>query len=104
MRAYLIAAQFALMAAPAYAQSAAPFADGDPKLGAAMTAKDCNACHVRRFGDASSAYTRSDRRVTTPAQLRAQIAYCNSQLGTGYFPDEEAHIAAYLNLEYYKFK
>ena len=69
-----------------------------------MTAKDCNGCHLRRFGDVPSAYTRIDRRVNTPAQLKAQIAYCNSQLGTGYFPDEEEHIAAYLDLEYYKFK
>ena len=41
---------------------------------------------------------------TTPAQLKAQIAFCNSQLGTGYFPEEEEHIAAYLDLQYYKFK
>lgn len=84
--------------------AAEPFANGDPKQGAAMTAKDCNACHIRRFGDAPAAYTRLDRRVSTAEQLKAQIAYCNSQLGTGYFPDEEEHIAAYLNLEYYKFR
>jgi len=95
-------AVMALLAATAVAQ--APFAGGDAKQGAAMTTKDCNGCHVRTFGDVSSAYTRIDRRVNTPAQLKAQIAYCNSQLGTGYFPDEEEHIAAYLNLEYYKFK
>ena len=88
----------------ASATAAEPFANGDPKQGAAMTAKDCNACHVRRFGDVPSAYTRLDRRVNTAAQLKAQIAYCNSQLGTAYFPDEEEHIAAYLNLEYYKFR
>ena len=41
--------------------------------------------------------------MNTQAQLKAQITVCNSQLGTGYFPDEEAHIAAYLNQEYYKF-
>lgn len=93
-----------LVAASAAAQAPAPFASGDPKQGAAITAKDCNGCHVRRFGDIPSAYTRLDRRVNTPAQLKAQIAYCNSQLGTGYFPDEEEHIAAYLDLEYYKFK
>ena len=86
------------------ATAAEPFANGDPKQGAAMTAKDCNACHVRRFGDAPSAYTRIDRRVNNAAQLKAQISYCNSQLGTGYFPDEEEHIAAYLNLEFYKFR
>ncbi len=102
--ALLLVLSTAPLAAPAAAQAAAPFADGDPKLGAAMTAKDCDGCHVRRFGNVADAYTRIDRRVNTPAQLKAQIAYCNSQLGTGYFPDEEAHIAAYLNQQYYKFK
>jgi len=81
----------------------APVAEGDPAQGAAMTRKDCDGCHARRFGDVAAAYTRLDRRVNTPAQLKAQIAVCNSQLGTGYFPDEEAHIAAYLNREYYRF-
>ena len=28
----------------------------------------------------------------------------NAQLGTGYFRDEEAHIAAYLNKQYYHFQ
>ena len=93
-----------VVAASAWAQAAAPpVAVGDPAQGAAMTRKDCDGCHVRRFGDVAAAYTRIDRRVNTPAQLKAQIAVCNSQLGTGYFPDEEAHIAAYLDREYYKF-
>ncbi|MET0205262.1 MAG: cytochrome c [Burkholderiaceae bacterium] len=104
MRTRSLSLLLALVAASAAAQTSAPFAGGDPKKGAAMTAKDCNGCHLRRFGDVPSAYTRIDRRVNTPAQLKAQIAYCNSQLGTGYFPDEEEHIAAYLDLEYYKFK
>jgi len=104
MRARPLLLLLALVAATAAAQAPAPFGGGDPKQGAAMAGKDCNACHVRRFGDVTSAYTRIDRRVNTPAQLKAQIAFCNSQLGTGYFPDEEEHIAAYLDLEYYKFK
>ena len=103
MRARPLPVLLALVAATAAAQAPASFAGGDPKQGAAMASKDCNACHVRRFGDTTSAYTRIDRRVNTPAQLKAQIAYCNSQLGTGYFPDEEEHIAVYLNLRYYKF-
>jgi hypothetical protein len=94
----LIAALALALASPARGADA-----GDAKLGQAIVDKDCHACHVRRFGDKDAAYTRLDRRVQTPAQLRAQIAFCNTQLGTGYFPDEEEHIAAYLNLRYYKF-
>ena len=78
--------------ATASAQSPAPFAGGDPKEGAAIVAKDCNGCHVRRFGDVAAAYTRIDRRVNTPAQLKAQIAFCNSQLGSGLFPEDEVTV------------
>jgi len=90
--------------APALAQQPKEFSAGDAKAGAAMVAKDCNACHIRRHGSEEKIYLRADRRVNTPAQLKSQVAVCNSQLGTNYFPDEEDHIAAYLNLQYYKFK
>jgi hypothetical protein len=49
-------------------------------------------------------YLRADRKVRTPEQLMAQVRTCNVQLGTNYFPEEEEHVAAYLNLQYYKFK
>jgi hypothetical protein len=32
------------------------------------------------------------------------VQACNTNLGKGYFPEEEEHIAVYLNLEFYKFK
>ncbi len=77
---------------------------GDAATGATLHEKDCVGCHVRRMGgDGTSMYTRAQRKVTSPAQLDAQIAACNSQLSAGYFPEEEAHIAAFLNLRYYKF-
>ena len=70
-----------------------------------MHVKDCVACHVRRVGgDGTRMYTRIDRKVTTAGKLKAQVAVCNAELSTGYFPEEEEHIAAYLNLRYYKFK
>jgi mono/diheme cytochrome c family protein len=97
----------AAMAAPMPGRAQTPKAQGagDAAKGAAMHEKDCVACHVRRVGgDGTSMYTRADRKATTPAKLKAQIALCNSELGTGYFPEEEEHVAAYLNLQYYKFK
>jgi hypothetical protein len=91
--------------ATASAQQPKPFAGGDPAAGATLHEKDCVACHARRFGgDSTAIYTRADRKSTTPQKLRAQIAYCNAELGTRYFPEEEEHLAAYLNLHYYKFK
>jgi hypothetical protein len=87
----------------ARAQTAGP-RTGDASAGATLHDKDCVGCHVRRVGgDGTSMYTRAERKVTSPAKLDAQIAACNSQLGAGYFPEEEAHIAAYLELRYYKF-
>ena len=105
--AVVASALFALMATCSLALAQAPmaFGKGDATIGAAMHEKDCVACHVRRVGgDGTRMYTRPDRRVNTPAQLKTQIAFCNSQLGTGYFPDEEDHVAAYLNLRHYKLK
>jgi hypothetical protein len=88
---------------PALAAQPKPFEHGDPQQGEILVDKDCHACHVRRFGDKDRIYTRADRRVKSPAQLGAQIAVCNTELGAGYFPEDEEHIAAYLNLRYYKF-
>lgn len=95
---------FCAIAADAAAQSATFFANGDPKRGHELVERDCNGCHVRLVGDADRIYTRDDRRVRTPPQLQAQVAYCNTQLATGYFPDEEEHVAAWLNQRYYRFK
>ncbi len=88
----------------ASAQQPAPFAQGDAKSGHVLADRDCNGCHVERFGNPSAIYTRADRRVTTPAQLLAQVQRCNVELTKGYFPDEEEHVAAYLNSTYYRFK
>ena len=83
----------------------APFKAGNSEAGKALVEKDCVSCHAARFpGDPDKMYTRADHRVKTPAQLLSQVQACNTNLGKGYFPDEEEHIAAYLNLEFYKFK
>jgi cytochrome c5 len=83
----------------------APFSAGKSETGKAMVDRDCVGCHAQRFaGDADQMYKRSDRRVKTPGQLLAQVQGCNVNLGKGYFPEEEEHIAAYLNLEFYRFK
>jgi hypothetical protein len=89
----------------AVAMAPAPFANGNPQLGKPLNDKACVGCHAQRFGgDADRIYFRGERRVRTPAQLLAQVSYCNAELSTGYFPDEEEHIAAYLNKQYYRFE
>ncbi|MGC2520103.1 MAG: hypothetical protein WA373_13490 [Burkholderiales bacterium] len=83
-----------------------PFPKGDPLIGKKLvTENHCAACHAQKFGgDGSRVYTRADRKVTTPQKLAAQITICAAQLNLALFPDDEEHIAAYLNREYYKFK
>ena len=84
---------------------AAPFGEGDPKIGKTLHNKACISCHINMFGgDGSKIYTRPDRKSNTPQQLAARIAGCNANTGAGWFPGDEAHVAAYLNQHYYKFK
>jgi cytochrome c5 len=96
----LLAATFAALAQ----KQPAPFAAGDPKAGKTIVQRDCVSCHAAKFAnDPDRMYTRPDHRVKTPQKLLAQVQACNTNLGKGYFPEEEEHIAAYLNLEFYKF-
>ena len=85
---------------------AEPFAKGDPKVGKALAEKSCNACHISLMGggDGSKIYTRSDRKVKSASQLEGRIRACNANTGAGWFPEEEEHVAAYLNATYYHFK
>lgn len=98
-----LAAAIPLQAAVAMAP--APFANRNPDLGKPLNDEDCVDCHARRFGgEANRVYFRGERRVHTPGQLLSQVSYCSAELGAGYFPDEEEHIAAYLNKQFYRFK
>ena len=93
-----------LAALPYAAQAADPLAGADPAAGKPLVQKDCVGCHEKRFGDAATIYTRPDRRVKTRAQLLAQVQFCNTQLQSNYFPEDEANVAAFLNEQYYKLK
>jgi nitrate/TMAO reductase-like tetraheme cytochrome c subunit len=79
---------------------------GDPAVGEKMvTEKDCAGCHQRLIGgDGSKLYTRSDHKVKNKGQLAAQVSYCSSQLKTGWFPEDEENVVAWLNHRYYNFK
>ncbi len=101
MKSLLIVALL-LAAAPLYA---APFDKGDPKIGKMLVDKSCVSCHISMFGgDGSKIYTRADRKVKNPQQLAARVAACNANTGAKWFPEDEMHVEAYLNQQYYKFK
>ncbi len=88
-----------------HAAVAAPFEKGDAQEGKATHEKQCAGCHIGRFGgDGSKIYTRADRRVKSTASLAQQITTCNAMLGNNLFPEDELHLAAYLNNQFYKFK
>src|SRR5258705_3781870 len=82
-----------------------PALAADPAEGRKLVAEyRCETCHHNKtLGDAKAVYLRKDRKVTSIEKLKAQVALCNSELNLQLFPDEEEHIAAYLNTTYYKF-
>src|SRR5664279_2037959 len=89
----------------AVAMAALPPANGSPAFGKSLNAKDCADCGARRVaGDSVRIYFRGERRVYAPEQLLAQVSYCSPEVGASYFPDEEEHVAAYLNKQNYRFK
>ncbi|MGH8727260.1 MAG: c-type cytochrome [Burkholderiales bacterium] len=82
-----------------------PFEKGDPEAGEKLLNKSCNTCHIKMMGgDGSAIYTRDNRIVKNAQQLLARIATCNANVGTGWFPEDEVDVAAYLNQKYYRFK
>ena len=81
-------------------------ASADAEAGKRLVAeKQCETCHHNKtLGDAKAIYLRKDRKVRTLAQLKAQVALCNSELNLQLFPDEEEQVVAYLDQAYYQFK
>lgn len=79
---------------------AAPDADEGRKL---VQSTKCETCHQEKvYGPVGTVYLRKDRKVTSWPKLKAQVALCNSELNLGLFPEDEEHIAAFLNGAYYK--
>jgi cytochrome c2 len=95
---------FALFAALAALQVQAE--SPDPAQGRKLVAEHrCETCHHNKtMGDAKAIYLRKDRKVTSMEKLKAQVSMCNTELKLQLFPEDEEHIAAYLNETYYKFK
>lgn len=84
--------------------AADPWGDADPKAGQSLHDKQCVACHVRLYGgDGSKMYTRDGRLLSTKLDILQRVAACNSQVHAGWFPDDEAAVAAWLNQRYYQF-
>lgn len=101
MRLFILLA-LSCVALPVLANS---FPNGDAKIGKTLHDKSCLSCHVSMVGgDGSAIYSRQERKVKTPEQLKARIRACNTNAGANWFPEEENHVGAYLNHQYYHFK
>lgn len=79
-------------------QSMADSGKGDPKIGKQLEGQHCSRCHD------DSVYNKPGSKIKNSNALLARVRACNANTSAGLFPDEEAHIAAYLNLNYYHFK
>ncbi len=87
-----------LLAGHAMADTKAADTKGDPKIGKMLVSQKCSRCHD------DSVYSRPDHMIKSYDALVSRIRACNTNTNAGLFPDDEAHIAAYLNLTYYHFK
>jgi hypothetical protein len=95
----------AIPAHAAVAMAATHVVNGNPQLGKPLDDRDCADCRTQHVsGDGAKIYFRNERRASAPDQLLAQVSYCSPEIGAIYFPDEEEHVAAYLNKQYYRFK
>lgn len=90
----------ALLASPA------AIAAGDPAVGQKLVqAKGCELCHERQpLHGAKAIYLRSNRKVHSLEELRAQVSACNHGLHLGLSPYEERDVVAYLDRDYYRFR
>lgn len=62
------------------------------------TDANCETCHDDSF------YQRDGRKVHNLAALQAYVEGCNTNLDVGWFPDEVADVAAWMNAAFYRFE
>jgi len=81
-----------------------PWGQVDLKVAPELHQKSCVACHARMYGgDGSKMYSRDGRMLSNKLELLQRVAACNAQVSAGWFPEEEASVAAWLNQHYYRF-
>ena len=85
---------------------AAAFPKGDYKAGKLLFDQaKCGACHTSMMGgDGNRLFTRPDRKINSADALFKQVQFCAAQVGAQWFADDEQHVGAYLNQQFYKFQ
>ena len=103
MKSTVFAALVALL--PLAAQAEQPWGEVDLAAARPLHEKACIGCHARMYGgDGSKMYTRDGRMLSNRLELLQRVAACNAQVGAGWFPEDEASVAAWLNQHYYHFE
>ena len=91
-----------LLATPAQAE--APWGQVDLNIAKPLHEKQCVSCHSRMYGgDGSKMYTRDGRQLSNQLEVLQRVASCNAMMSSGWFPEEEGAVAAWLNQHYYRF-
>ncbi len=66
--------------------------------GKKLVEENCMSCH------ATELYKRDNKKVKNFIGLSTQVEACNTQVGTGWFPEDVHAVVDYLNQQHYKFK
>ena len=75
----------------------------DPALSAKLATGEklvkthCSSCHQTEM------YTRAESKITSADALLTQVKACDANIGSGLFDEDMAAIAAYLEVNFYKF-
>ena len=89
---------------PFAAHAEAPWGKVDLQSAKPLHDKACVSCHTRMYGgDGSKMYTRDGRMLSNQLELLQRVSACNAQVNSGWFPEEEGAVAAWLNQHYYHF-
>lgn len=98
----LLIALISLLNSFAWAEE--PWGTVDLQAAKPMHDKACTSCHIRMYGgDGSKMYTREGRVLSDKLELMQRVAACNSQVNSGWFPEDEGNVAAWLNKHFYHF-
>ncbi|MDP3636265.1 MAG: cytochrome c [Azonexus sp.] len=98
----LLIATLSLLASLAWAEE--PWGTVDLQAAKPLHDKACTGCHIRMYGgDGSKMYTRDGSMLSNKLELLQRVAACSSQVSSGWFPEDESNVAAWLNKHYYHF-
>ena len=90
---------------PIAADAEEPWGKIDIKKAKPLHDEACTSCHIRMYGgDGSKMYSRDGRMLSNRLELLQRVSACNAQVSAGWFPEDEASVAAWLNKHYYLFE